>query len=456
MVEFNAEVAINDIALNATPSGDESVRSSLDIAYSMGGGLSNEEKQAILDCFAHVAWVDPEGADYYQALYDLFFPPAELVRISAVYTQSGTVYPTTSLDSLKSDLVVKAHYSDGSAVTLSSSDYTLSGTLSVGTSTVAVSYSGKNTSFTVTVSAVPTVASITAVYTQSGTVYDTDSLDSLKTDLVVTATYSDSSTETVPSTDYTLSGTLAEGTSTVTVTYAGKTDTFTVTVTSSSGPGIDDYAGTPLMILDGIANGVDGAHNDTITKWVDQSGNGRDWVTHVGTTSATEKAVVFAGSNALKDDSWQTLMTGWKTIEICVAVTYPSNTQCVLTSVDGGSSSENATGNLSVKSGGFLHYTGSTAGCASIPDSNRHTYTFVVNNGTTTTYIDGVAVSNGATTVSWKTPHKRIGCYSTNSVPSGAENKFTGSIYSIRYFSDELTAAQVAANYAVDEARFGT
>ena len=234
MVEFEATVAINSIAQNAEVAGDESVRSSLDIAYSMGGGLSSEEKQAILDCFAHVAWVDPDGADYYQALYDLFFPPAELVRISAVYTQSGTVYPTTSLDSLKSDLVVKAHYSDGSAVTLSSSDYTLSGTLSVGTSTVAVSYSGKNTSFTVTVSAVPTLSSITAVYTQSGTVYDTDTLDSLKADLVVTAIYSDSSEETVPSTDYTLSGTLEVGTSTVTVTYEGKTDTFTVTVTSSS------------------------------------------------------------------------------------------------------------------------------------------------------------------------------------------------------------------------------
>ena len=241
MVEFEATVAINSIAQNAEVAGDESVRAGLDIAYSMGGGLSSEEKQAILDCFAHVAWVDPEGADYYQALYDLFFPPAELVRISAVYTQSGTVYPTTSLDSLKTDLVVKAHYSDGTATTLSYSDYTLSGTLSVGTSTVAVSYSGKNTSFTVTVSAAPVLSSISAVYTQSGTVYDTDSLDSLKTDLVVTATYSDSSSETVPSADYTLSGTLAEGTSTVTVTYEGKTTTFTVTVTAGVPSGYTRY-----------------------------------------------------------------------------------------------------------------------------------------------------------------------------------------------------------------------
>lgn len=64
-------------------------------------------------------------------------------------------------------------------------------------------------------------------------IYDTDSLDSLKQYLVVTATYSDSSTATVPSADYTLSGTLTVGTSTITVSYGGKTTTFTVTVTES-------------------------------------------------------------------------------------------------------------------------------------------------------------------------------------------------------------------------------
>lgn len=231
MVELNAELAINDIAIPATVDAPGPLPATYEPV--IGGGLSPEIKQAILDCFAHVAWVDPEGADYYNALHDLFFPPTELVRITAVYTQTGTVYPSTSLDSLKSDLVVKAVYSDGTTETLASTDYTLSGTLTVGTSTVTVSYSGKTTSFTVTVSAVPVVASISAVYTQSGTVYDTDSLDSLKADLVVTATYTDSSTETVPSADYTLSGTLEVGTSTVTVTYESKTTTFTVTVTEA-------------------------------------------------------------------------------------------------------------------------------------------------------------------------------------------------------------------------------
>jgi len=72
------------------------------------------------------------------------------------------------------------------------------------------------------------LSSITATYTQSGTVYDTDTLDSLKSDLVVTANYEDGTSATVS--DYTLSGTLAEGTSTITVTYGGKTATFDVVV----------------------------------------------------------------------------------------------------------------------------------------------------------------------------------------------------------------------------------
>lgn len=73
------------------------------------------------------------------------------------------------------------------------------------------------------------VSSISAVFVQGqNIIYDTDSLDTLRQYLTVTATYSDSSTAAV--TNYTLSGTLAEGTSTITVSYGGQTDTFDVTV----------------------------------------------------------------------------------------------------------------------------------------------------------------------------------------------------------------------------------
>lgn len=61
-------------------------------------------------------------------------------------------------------------------------------------------------------------------------VYSTDSLDSLRQYLTVTATYADDTTATVS--DYTLAGTLSSGTSSVTINYGGKTTTFNVTVTA--------------------------------------------------------------------------------------------------------------------------------------------------------------------------------------------------------------------------------
>lgn len=205
-----------------------------------GTGLTEDIKQALLQLASNVAYLDNNGPTYYQDLYDALYdvePPATLVSIDAVYTQSGTVYDTDTLNSLKTDIVVTATYSDSSTAIIPAADYTLSGSLTVGTSTITVSYGGQTDTFTVTVTENPappvTLVSIDAVYTQSGTVYDTDTLDSLKTDLVVTATYSDSSTAVIPAADYTLSGTLTVGSSVITVSYSGKTDTFSVTVTAT-------------------------------------------------------------------------------------------------------------------------------------------------------------------------------------------------------------------------------
>ena len=131
-----------------------------------GSGLTDGAKQALLNCFAHVAWIDEDGQDYYDALEGELYPPATLTSISAVYTQSGTVYDTDSLDSLKTDLVVTAHWDDNTTSTVASSQYTLSGTLTVGTSTITVTYGGKTTTFTVVVSHTPL-----AYIASSGTQY---------------------------------------------------------------------------------------------------------------------------------------------------------------------------------------------------------------------------------------------------------------------------------------------
>lgn len=117
------------------------------------GGLSDDVKQALLQIAAKVAYTDDDGQDYYDALEAALYPQATLVSISAVYTQSGTVYDTDTLDSLKADLVVTATYDDSTTETVTA--YTLSGTLTEGTSTITVAYGGKTTAFTVTVTQAP-------------------------------------------------------------------------------------------------------------------------------------------------------------------------------------------------------------------------------------------------------------------------------------------------------------
>lgn len=118
--------------------------------YSENVNFSAEFKQALLNCFSHVAWIDGDGQDYCDALSIAMNPQLVLVSISALYTQSGTVYTTDSLESLEADLVVTAHYDDSSEAEVAG--YTLSGTLEVGTSTITVSYGGKTDTFNVTVS----------------------------------------------------------------------------------------------------------------------------------------------------------------------------------------------------------------------------------------------------------------------------------------------------------------
>lgn len=76
------------------------------------------------------------------------------------------------------------------------------------------------------------LVSIGAVYTQTATVYSTNSLNSLKSDLIVTAYYNNGTSSIINA--YSLSGTLVEGTSTITVTYDGKTTTFNVIVTADA------------------------------------------------------------------------------------------------------------------------------------------------------------------------------------------------------------------------------
>ena len=75
------------------------------------------------------------------------------------------------------------------------------------------------------------LSSITAAYDQDRPIHPDDPMQYIKYDLVVTANYSDGTSEVLSDSDYEVSGALNIGTSTLTVSYSTKTAEIEVTVT---------------------------------------------------------------------------------------------------------------------------------------------------------------------------------------------------------------------------------
>lgn len=114
-------------------------------------GLTPEVKTALMAVVENIGlWANGDGQPLIDNLRAALYS-APIASITAVYTQTKTVYASDSLEVLRDDLIVTATYTDGTSSVLA--DYALSGTLCVGTSTVTVSKDGKTTTFTVTVTA---------------------------------------------------------------------------------------------------------------------------------------------------------------------------------------------------------------------------------------------------------------------------------------------------------------
>jgi len=142
-----------------------------------------------------------------------------------------------------------------------------------GTATITVTTTdgGKTAACAVTVQAIAssgtkTLSSISAVFNASHTVYTTTPLNDLKTHLTVSAAYSDGATAAIDADDYTLSGTLTEGASDITVSYTegGVTQTTTFNVTVNAAP---DYgiALSPVNHFTAAAFGYAAQTGQTVT-----------------------------------------------------------------------------------------------------------------------------------------------------------------------------------------------
>lgn len=165
-----------------------------------------------------------------------------IVSISAAFNQSThSVYVDTPLNDLKQYLTVIGTSDGGSTININNSDIMLSGSLAIGTSAVLVSFNngaGQTLTDTISVTVSKSPISLTATFNQGGAIITPSTpLNDLKQYLTVTALYNDMTSGTIASTDYTLSGTLEEGTSVITALYLAPdrttavTATFNVTVT---------------------------------------------------------------------------------------------------------------------------------------------------------------------------------------------------------------------------------
>lgn len=114
--------------------------------------LTDDLKTALLNYLDACTLETDDGDALYDALVNALFPPADLLSISCAYTQSGSVYNTDDINVLKNNLVVTAYYTDLTSRVIDGSEYTLTGTLTVGTSTIIATYGGMTDDFTVTVS----------------------------------------------------------------------------------------------------------------------------------------------------------------------------------------------------------------------------------------------------------------------------------------------------------------
>lgn len=403
--------------------------------------MTNELKTALLQIAEKVAYIDDNGQQYYQDLYDALYPPAATYTITNTLTgctSSNSAVAITEGDSYTATITASSSYSLTGAtvsITMGGSDITAS---AYNAGTISIASVAGDLSITVTAVAV-TVSSISAVYTQSGTVFPSDSLDSLKSDLVVTATWSDTSTSTVASADYTLSGSLTAGTSTITVTYQSKTTTFTVTVTSYVTDGL-------IMWLDGERNSTSGSHATTLSSWIDQTGNEWDWENN-GKATVSAKSVVFDGTAKLTR-AYQSVPQNVAMIEIVAKKTTGG---CILTGFG-----RNYLGNINIPSSGnnITFHTGSGSG-----SSNNTSFDFgtagAVHSANSGGYLDGTVVqSYASSSADWQYQYPCIGMYRAQN-GTAEQYPFNGEIYCIRLYSKVLTEQEILANYAIDAARFG-
>ena len=210
--------------------------------------------------------------------------------LTAKFDDSHIVYERDSLDSLKPYFTVTYTNEKGESTQLT--DFNLIGSLTVGNCKIAVNYQDLTVIVTVTVlqsTVEPDVPSdepknqpmLTAVFDSTHTVYDGDTLNSLKP--YFTVTYTNEKGESIQLTDFNLIGSLTVGNCKIAVNYQDLTVIVTVTVLQSTvKPDVpsDEPKNQPVLtaVFDSTHTVYDGDTLDSLKNYLavtykDENGN---------------------------------------------------------------------------------------------------------------------------------------------------------------------------------------
>ena len=376
------------------------------------------------------------------------------------------------------DMVVTATYSDGTTAVVTG--YTISGydKNTAGEQTVTVTYKKKTATFTVTVVDPNSIVTLTgiAVTTQPTKTeyYIGETL--VTAGMVVTATYSDGTTEAV--TAYTTSGfdSSTAGDKTITVTYQSKTTTFKVTVIARSivaMPTATPAGGT--LIASGttiaLATATDGAEIWYTTNGSAPAKSGTGGSTKYANPFAITTLPTTVKAIAVKDE-WSdsaVLTAEYGSARITVAdisITAPAKGATPATTVSNQEQEHFSSGTVSWEPNVSV-FEGSTVYKATVTLKAKEGYTFAgintanvkVNGKAATTVIPNITGTPGATiTVSYTFPattDKVVSAIAIKSQPSkltyshGDALDLTGMEVTLTY-SDGQTEDVAAANFSTN------
>lgn len=202
-----------------------------------------------------------------------------------------------------------------------------------------------------------------------------------------------------------------------------------------------------ISMHDGEWNAGGGIHRDRITEWIPCVGN------NVYRKGASATGTISAFSNYLRSDmtgGTGYLLSGSESIPYTTQGWTIENTCRIVQLRKGVTICCGYWGGGGVYLSRYLTYWhtnyGSMAFKTDIDTSVAHTYSFVATNSQLKGYLDGVYIgvknfifANGSSTVGIQ----------------GQSNRGVLNSHCLRLYNRALTAAEIAANYAIDKARFG-